>query len=84
MAMSQDGLGNSTAPNRRQSFNQTNNVDGLVQERRNSSALAVGFCFSCTNSSIYEVYNVKCPLCIKYFRHGPRLTMINILAGVTE
>ena len=27
-------------------------LDGLVQERRNSSALAVELCLSCTNPSI--------------------------------
>ena len=30
--------------------------DGLVQERRNSSALAVELRLSCTNPSIYAVY----------------------------
>ena len=28
------------------------NIDGLVQERRNSSALAMGLCLSCINPSI--------------------------------
>ena len=30
------------------------NIDGLVQERRNSSALAMELCLSCTNPSIYD------------------------------
>ena len=30
------------------------NLDGLVQERRNSSALAMEFCLSCTNPSIWD------------------------------
>ena len=29
-------------------------IDGLVQERRNSSANALELCFSCTNSSIWN------------------------------
>ena len=31
---------------------QVTNIDGLVQERRNSSALAMELCLSCTNPSI--------------------------------
>ena len=47
------------------------NFDGLVQGRRNSSALAMELCLSCTNPLIYEFYNEKklhiCPLfSIKY------------------
>ena len=30
------------------------NLDGLVQERRNSSALAMELCLSCTNPSIWD------------------------------
>ena len=30
-------------------------IDGLVQEKRSSSALAMGLCLSCTNQSIYEL-----------------------------
>ena len=29
-------------------------MDGLVQERRNSSALAMELCLSCTKPSIYD------------------------------
>ena len=32
--------------------NHDDNVDGLVQERRNSSALAMELCLSCTNPSM--------------------------------
>ena len=31
-------------------------IDGFVQERRNSSALAMELRLSCTNPSIYNVY----------------------------
>ena len=31
------------------------NIDGLVQERRNSSALAMELCFFCTNPSIHPL-----------------------------
>ena len=31
-------------------------IDGLVQERRNSSALAMELRMSCTNPSIYAIY----------------------------
>ena len=30
-------------------------TEGLVQEKRSSSALAMGLCLSCTNQSIYEL-----------------------------
>ena len=33
------------------------NIDGLVQERRNSSALAMELCLSCTNPSIRRSVN---------------------------
>ena len=33
-------------------------IDGLVQERRNSSALAMELCLSCTNASTYSGTNV--------------------------
>ena len=33
----------------------TQRFDGLVQERRNSSALAMELCLSCTNPSIYQL-----------------------------
>ena len=32
-------------------------LDGLVQERRNSSALAMELCLSCINPSIYANIN---------------------------
>ena len=32
------------------------NIDGLVQERRNSSALAMDLCLSCTNPWIYNCW----------------------------
>ena len=35
--------------------------DGLVQERRNSNALAMELCLSCTNPSIYIV-KMNCDL----------------------
>ena len=34
-------------------FFEMDNIDGLVQERRNSSALAMELRLSCTNPSIY-------------------------------
>ena len=34
-------------------------IDGLVQERRNSSALAMELRLSCTNPSIYTYLNLK-------------------------
>ena len=37
--------------------------DGLVQERRNSSALAMELCLSCTNSLIYDHKSVLLALC---------------------
>ena len=37
-------------------FEKCRNIDGLVQERRSSSALAMELRLSCTNPSIYTVY----------------------------
>ena len=34
----------------------TNHIDGLVQERHNSIALAMELCLSCTNPSICNIY----------------------------
>ena len=39
-------------------------IDGLVQERRNSSALAMELSLSCTNASIYT--KEKCPQFISH------------------
>ena len=38
-------------------------IDGLVQEKSNSSALAMELRLSCTNPSIYEWYIFPCGLC---------------------
>ena len=36
--------------------NQIDNIDGLVQERCNSNALAIKLCLSCTNPTIWPLY----------------------------
>ena len=38
------------------SWESQNRIDGLMQDKRNSSALAMELCFSCTNSSILADY----------------------------
>ena len=47
------------------SFRMYYNINGLVQERRNSSASAMELCLSCTNPSIYTPGNLWL-----YMKHG--------------
>ena len=39
-------------------------IDGLVQERRNSSALAMELHLSCINPSIYDLYSLANKICL--------------------
>ena len=53
------------------------NIDGLVQERHNSSALAMELCLSCTNPSILHViYQSSFNLTIYRWRSARRVTLM--------
>ena len=56
---------------------QHNDIDGLVQERRNSSAFAMELRLSCTNPSISSLEQNVNPLRAKFFRES-----INIYSQV--
>ena len=42
-------------------------IDGLVQERRNSSALAMEFRLSCTNPLIYVPYRIRTKIVCNFY-----------------
>ena len=58
------------------------NIDGLVQERCNSSALAMELRLSYTNPSIYfHVFSQNNQLIVAYWRHMAKGILVNIGSG---
>ena len=53
-------------------LNITENIDGLVQERRNSIANALELCLSCTNLSIYNMRVIELEPSVAHLL-GPQL-----------